>query len=92
MPWLVGLTCFSRYPDCWQVYERGKTRREGEKKRQVVVAITVLFGYGLADQLARLLGRTAMTIIVRLSSLLLVCIGVKIMWNGISAPPSSLRT
>ena len=57
----------------------------------VVVAVTVLLCYGLADQLARLLGRTGMTVIVRLSSFLLVCIGVQIMWNGISALLSSLH-
>jgi multiple antibiotic resistance protein len=57
----------------------------------VAVAISVLLCYGLADQLARLLGRTGMTVIVRLSSFLLVCIGVQIMWNGISALLSTLR-
>jgi multiple antibiotic resistance protein len=55
------------------------------------VAITVLLCYALADRLARILGQTAMTVIVRLSSFLLVCIGVQIMWNGISALLSSLR-
>lgn len=55
------------------------------------VAIAVLLCYALADHLARILGQTAMTVIVRLSSFLLVCIGVQIMWNGISALLSSLR-
>jgi len=55
------------------------------------VALTVLLCYALANQLARILGQTAMTVIVRLSSFLLVCIGVQIMWNGISALLSSLR-
>ena len=56
------------------------------------VAITVLLCYALADKLARILGQTAMTVIVRLSSFLLVCIGVQIMWNGISALLSALRS
>ncbi|MGH9733498.1 MAG: MarC family protein [Candidatus Acidiferrales bacterium] len=51
----------------------------------VVIAITIWLCYGFADWLARVLGKTAMTVIVRLSSFLLVCIGVQIMWNGISA-------
>lgn len=55
------------------------------------VAISVLLCYGLADQLARVVGKTGMTVIVRLSSFLLVCIGVQIMWNGISALLSSLH-
>lgn len=57
----------------------------------LAIAISVLLCYGLADQLARLLGRTGMTVIVRLSSFLLVCIGVQIMWNGISALLSSIH-
>jgi len=55
------------------------------------VAISVLLCYGLADQLARVIGKTGMIVIVRLSSFLLVCIGVQIMWNGLSALLSSLR-
>jgi len=55
------------------------------------VAISILLCYGLADQLARVIGKTGMIVIVRLSSFLLVCIGVQIMWNGISALVSSLH-
>jgi len=55
------------------------------------VAISVLLCYGLADQLARVIGRTGMIVIVRLSSFLLVCIGVQIMWNGLSALLATLR-
>jgi len=55
------------------------------------VALTVLPCYGLADQLARVLGKTGMIVIVRLSSFLLVCIGVQIIWNGVSALVSTLH-
>ena len=55
-----------------------------------IVALSVLLCYGLADRLARAVGKTGMIVIVRLSSFLLVCIGVQIMWNGISALLSSL--
>lgn len=55
------------------------------------VAVTVLLCYGLADQLARVIGNTGMMVIVRLSSFLLVCIGVQIVWNGVSALLSSLH-
>jgi small neutral amino acid transporter SnatA (MarC family) len=37
------------------------------------------------------IGKTGMIGIVRISSFLLVCIGVQIMWNGITAPLSTLR-
>jgi multiple antibiotic resistance protein len=55
------------------------------------VAVSVLLCYGLADQLARAIGKTGMVVIVRLSSFLLVCIGVQIVWNGITALVSSLH-
>jgi multiple antibiotic resistance protein len=57
----------------------------------VAVAISVWLCYGLADQLARMIGKTGMIVIVRLSSFLLVCIGVQIMWNGASALLTSLQ-
>ena len=49
----------------------------------VLIAISVLLCYGFADQLARILGATGMTVITQLSSFFLVCIGVQIAWNGI---------
>ena len=55
----------------------------------IVIALSVYLCYGFADRLARMLGKTAMTVIVRLSSFLLLCIGIQIMWNGISALLSS---
>lgn len=49
------------------------------------VAFTVYLCYAFADRLARILGSTGMSVIVRLSSFLLVCIGVQILWNGLQA-------
>src|SRR5581483_1919891 len=57
----------------------------------VAIAVSIWICYGLSDRLARLLGKTGMSVIVRLSSFLLVCIGVQIMWNGISTLLSSLQ-
>jgi multiple antibiotic resistance protein len=57
----------------------------------IAVALSILLCYGLADQLGRVLGKTGMTVIVRLSSFLLVCIGVQLIWNGISALLLSLH-
>lgn len=55
-----------------------------------LIAISVFLCYGFADRLARLLGATGMTVILRLSSFLLVCIGVQIFWNGASVLLASL--
>jgi len=51
----------------------------------VLIALSIFLCYGFADRLARMLGPTAMLVIVKLSSLLLVCIGVQIAWNGVKA-------
>ncbi len=50
-----------------------------------IMAASIYICYGFADRLVRFLGPSAMTVIMRLSSFLLVCIGVQILWNGISA-------
>jgi multiple antibiotic resistance protein len=49
-----------------------------------IVAATIYICYGFADRLAAVLGATGMNVILRLSSFLLVCIGVQIFWNGTS--------
>ncbi|MGB7438591.1 MAG: MarC family protein [Candidatus Acidiferrum sp.] len=51
----------------------------------VVIAASVYLCYAFADRLAKALGETGMSVIMRLSSFLLVCIGVQIIWNGVSA-------
>ena len=56
----------------------------------LLIALSVFLCYGFADRLARALGATAMSVIMRLSSFLLVCIGVQILWNGASALLSSV--
>jgi multiple antibiotic resistance protein len=55
-----------------------------------LVAVSIFLCYGFADRLAALIGENAMSIILRLSSFLLVCIGVQIFWNGASALLRSL--
>jgi multiple antibiotic resistance protein len=56
----------------------------------VLLAVSIFLCYGFADRLARILGATGMTVIMQLSSFLLVCIGVQILWNGASALLSSV--
>jgi multiple antibiotic resistance protein len=51
----------------------------------LLIGLSIFLCYGFADRLARILGATAMTVIIQLSSFLLVCIGVQIAWNGIKA-------
>jgi len=56
----------------------------------ILLAVSIFLCYGFADRLAQMLGKT-MPVIVRLSSFLLLCIGVQIMWNGISVLLSSVQ-
>jgi multiple antibiotic resistance protein len=50
-----------------------------------LIAATIYLCYGYADRLAAAVGPGGMNVILRLSSFLLVCIGVRIFWNGLSA-------
>jgi multiple antibiotic resistance protein len=51
----------------------------------VLLAASIFLCYAFADRLARIFGPTGMTVILQLTSFLLVCIGVQIAWNGVSA-------
>jgi multiple antibiotic resistance protein len=50
-----------------------------------LLAASIFLCYGFADRLGRMIGATGMTVIIQLTSFLLVCIGVQILWNGASA-------
>lgn len=56
----------------------------------VFLAFSIFLCYGFADRLGQILGATGMTVIMQLTSFLLVCIGVQILWNGASALFASL--
>src|SRR6202171_6807064 len=47
-----------------------------------LVAVSIYLCYGFAGRLAAIIGESGMSIILRLSAFLLVCIGVQIFWNG----------
>ncbi len=55
-----------------------------------LVAVSIYLCYGFAGRLAAIIGESGMSIILRLSAFLLVCIGVQIFWNGASALLRSL--
>jgi multiple antibiotic resistance protein len=56
------------------------------------VTVSIYLCYAFADRMAAVIGETGMSITLRLSSFLLVCIGVQIMWNGVSALVGSLAS
>jgi len=54
----------------------------------VVAAVFVAYRY--ADRVSRAIGETGMSVLLRLSAFILLCIGVQIVWNGASALLRSL--
>src|ERR1700733_13376241 len=51
----------------------------------LAIAACIYVAYRFADRLARMLGTTGLDVMVRLSSFILMCIGIEIMWTGYSA-------
>jgi multiple antibiotic resistance protein len=50
----------------------------------LIIAISIYLSYRFAERIAALLGEAAMDVVIRLSSFILLCIGVQISWNGLS--------
>jgi multiple antibiotic resistance protein len=50
-----------------------------------LIAASIYLSYRFAERIGRTLGDSAMNVIIRLSSFILICIGVQILWNGLSA-------
>lgn len=73
----------------------GADRPEGSESRwpliagmllgSAIIAASIYLSYRFAERIGRTLGDSAMNILIRLSSFILVCIGVQILWNGLSA-------
>jgi multiple antibiotic resistance protein len=57
----------------------------------ILIAASIYLSYRFADRLARTLGEKAMNVIIRLSSFIMVCIGVQILWNGVRTLFSTVR-
>jgi multiple antibiotic resistance protein len=50
-----------------------------------VIALIILLTYRYAQRVGRRIGYTGMTVVVRLSAFIMVCIGVGITWNGVKS-------
>ncbi len=51
----------------------------------LVIALTIYLCYRYAERILRRLGTAGTNVLIRLSSFILFCIGVQIMWNGLRA-------
>ena len=51
----------------------------------VAIGISIYLAYRFAASMAKVLGDSGLEVLVRLSSFILMCIGIEIIWNGWSA-------
>ncbi len=56
------------------------------------VSVAIYLCYRYADRVLARLGRTGTNVLMRLSAFILLCIGVQIVWNGLSALMALQRT
>jgi len=50
-----------------------------------LIALSIYLCYRFAEDISHLLGRTGSTVFLRLSAFIALCVGVQILWNGVSA-------
>ena len=50
-----------------------------------LISASIYLSYRFAQRIERTIGISAMDVIIRISSFILVCIGVQILWNGLAA-------
>ncbi len=50
-----------------------------------LIALSVFISYRSAERLSKLLGRTGLSVFIRLSAFIVLCIGIQILWNGVAA-------
>ena len=58
----------------------------------ILAAVVIYLSYRFADVMTRTLGETGTIVFLRLSSFILLCIGIQIAWEGVSALLGSLKT
>jgi multiple antibiotic resistance protein len=83
----VALTLGANHPP----HENSLARLLAAVIGPALVALSIYLSYRFAHRLAYLLGETAMNVFVRLTSFILLCIGVQILWNGVHALFSQTR-
>lgn len=57
----------------------------GQVSAVIIVAAAVYLCYRYADRVLHRLGDTGAVVVTRMSAFILLCIGVQILWNGLSA-------
>jgi multiple antibiotic resistance protein len=55
-----------------------------------LIALFIFLCYHFAENISRVLGPTGTSVLLRLSAFIALCIGVQIIWNGLSTLVKSL--
>jgi multiple antibiotic resistance protein len=50
----------------------------------ITIAASIYLSYRFAERIEKILGRTGTNVMMRLSAFILLCIGMQIVWNGLS--------
>jgi multiple antibiotic resistance protein len=58
----------------------------------VVIALVILVTYRYAWSISRWVGQRWMMVVIRLSAFIVLCIGVQIIWNGVTALTAEIGT
>ncbi|HXE30624.1 MAG TPA: MarC family protein [Terriglobales bacterium] len=51
----------------------------------LLIGVSVYICYSSAERLERFLGKTGLSVFIRLSAFIVLCIGIQIFWNGLAA-------
>jgi len=81
----VAITLGSRRPQVVESVSQLALIAGGAVAGLIAIAATIYFCYRFAEYLETILGRTGTNVLLRLSAFILLCIGIEIVWDGVSA-------
>lgn len=67
------------------------TNATGHVIASLVIALSIFVCFRYAGRMLQLIGVTGTSVVLRLSAFILLCIGVQIAWNGVSALLATVR-
>jgi multiple antibiotic resistance protein len=88
----VAITLGSQRPQAAQSVSDLAVIGGGAVAGLLAIAATIYVCYRFAENLETILGKTGTNVLVRLSAFILLCIGIEIIWAGVSDLIASLRS
>ncbi len=88
----IAITIGSHYPAATAQLSRFVLYMSGALIGLLAIGAAIYISYRFAANIARVLGKTGVEVMVRLSAFILMCIGIQIIWNGsVALMPSLLH-